>query len=190
MQGACVLLLLGLRLQLSLGLIPVEEEDPAFWNRQAAQALDVAKKLQPIQTAAKNVILFLGDGECASIPSAARILKGQMAGKPGPETPLAMDQFPYLALSKTYNVDRDVPDSAGTTTAYLCGVKTNMRTIGVSAAARFDQCNTTRGNEVTSVITGPRKQVGLGVSFLAGTGSETSMAHRDLCHPQGRQWEW
>ena len=23
-----------------------------------------------------------------------------MAGKPGPETPLAMDQFPYLALSK------------------------------------------------------------------------------------------
>ena len=44
---------------------PVEEKDPAFWNRQAAQALDVAKKLQPIQTAAKNLILFLGDGECA-----------------------------------------------------------------------------------------------------------------------------
>lgn len=44
---------------------PVEEEDPAFWNRQAAQALDVAKKLQPIQTAAKNLILFLGDGEWA-----------------------------------------------------------------------------------------------------------------------------
>ena len=24
----------------------------------------------------------------------------------------------------------------------------------------------------------------------AGTGSETSVAHRDLCHPQGSQWEW
>ena len=98
----------------------------------------MAKKLQPIQTAAKNVILFLGDGECTrpvhplspnnpgaqgcrqaqagprdsdltqSVPSgmgvstvtATRILKGQMAGKPGPETPLAMDQFPYVALSK------------------------------------------------------------------------------------------
>ena len=27
----------------------------------------MAKKLQPIQTAAKNVILFLGDGECARL---------------------------------------------------------------------------------------------------------------------------
>ena len=52
---------------------------------------------------------------------------------------------------------RDVPDSAGTSTAYLCGVKTNMRTIGVSAAARFDQCNTTRGNEVTSVMNRAKK---------------------------------
>lgn len=65
MQGAWLLLLLGLSPQLSLAVIPVEEQDPAFWNRQAAQALDIAKKLQPIQTAAKNLILFLGDGECA-----------------------------------------------------------------------------------------------------------------------------
>ena len=97
----------------------------------------MAKKLQPIQTAAKNVILFLGDGECTKpvhpispppwnpelladqagpgdsnltqcvssgmgVPTvtATRILKGQMNDKLGPETPLAMDQFPYLALSK------------------------------------------------------------------------------------------
>lgn len=32
--------------------------------------------------------------------TAARILKGQMNYKLGPETPLAMDHFPYLALSK------------------------------------------------------------------------------------------
>lgn len=44
---------------------PAEEKDPTFWNHQAAQALDTAKKLQPIRTAAKNLILFLGDGECA-----------------------------------------------------------------------------------------------------------------------------
>uniref|UniRef100_A0A4W2CRC5 Alkaline phosphatase n=1 Tax=Bos indicus x Bos taurus TaxID=30522 RepID=A0A4W2CRC5_BOBOX len=160
MQGACVMLLLGLQLQVSLGLVPVEEEDPAFWNHQAAQALDVAKKLQPIQTAAKNVILFLGDGMGVSMATAAWILKGQMAGKPGPETPLAMDQFPYLALSKTYNVDRQVPDSAGTATAYLCGVKGNYRAIGVSAAARYNQCNTTRGNEVTTVMNRAKKAGG------------------------------
>uniref|UniRef100_A0A9L0JZ94 Alkaline phosphatase n=1 Tax=Equus asinus TaxID=9793 RepID=A0A9L0JZ94_EQUAS len=162
MRGAWVLLLLlGLRLRLSLGVIPgcsparltqpplspwpVEEEDPAFWNRQAAQALDTAKKLQPIQTAAKNLIIFLGDGEygwgCPTV-TATRILKAQMDGKLGPETPLAMDHFPYLALSKTYNVDRQVPDSAGTATAYLC----------------------------------------------AGATRQTSVVQPHLCHPQGSQW--
>ena len=49
-------------------------------------------------------------------------------------------------------MDRQVPDSAGTATAYLCGVKANYKTIGLSAAARLDQCNTTFGNEVFSVI--------------------------------------
>ncbi|KAB0401329.1 hypothetical protein E2I00_017253, partial [Balaenoptera physalus] len=179
-------------------LITVEEKDPAFWNRQAAQALDVAKKLQPIQTAAKNLILFLGDGLSVPPPcspetlgcrqtqggpgdsgltqgvptgmgvptvTATRILKGQMNGRPGAETPLAMDQFPYLALSKTYNVDRQVPDSAGTATAYLCGVKANMKTIGVSAAARYNECSTVRGNEVMSVMNRAKKAGRLGASF-------------------------
>ncbi|KAK1336742.1 hypothetical protein QTO34_002777 [Cnephaeus nilssonii] len=146
---------------------PAEEEDPAFWNHQAAQALDTAKKLQPIQTAAKNLILFLGDGMGVSTVTAARILKGQMNGKLGPETPLAMDKFPYMALAKTYNVDRLVPDSAGTATAFLCGVKTNFLTIGVSAAARYNQCNTTRGNEVISVMNRAKKAGGLGASLPA-----------------------
>ena len=44
-------------------------------------------------------------------------------------------------------MERQVPDSAGTATAYLCGVKTNYKTIGLSTAARFNQCN-----EVFSVM--------------------------------------
>uniref|UniRef100_A0A8D1VUY3 alkaline phosphatase n=1 Tax=Sus scrofa TaxID=9823 RepID=A0A8D1VUY3_PIG len=187
MQGGWVLLLLGLRLPLSLGFIPVEEEDPAFWNRQAAQALDVAKKLQPIQTAAKNLILFLGDGMGVSTVTATRILKAQMNGKPGPETPLAMDQFPYLALSKTYNVDRQVPDSAGTTTAYLCGVKTNMKVIGVSAAARYDQCNTTQGNEVISVMNRAKK-AGKSVGVVTTTRVQHASPAGTYAHTVNRNW--
>lgn len=45
-----------------------------------------------------------------------------------------------------------MPDSAGTATAYLCGVKANEGTVGVSAAAVRSQCNTTKGNEVTSIL--------------------------------------
>lgn len=59
-----------------------------------------------------------------------------------------------------------MPDSAGTATAYLCGVKANYRTIGVSAAARDSQCNTTRGNEVISVMNRAKKAGGLGASLV------------------------
>lgn len=53
---------------------------------------------------------------------------------------------------QTYNVDQQMPDSAGTATAYLCGVKANYGTLGLSAAARRKECGTTKGNEVTSVL--------------------------------------
>lgn len=45
-----------------------------------------------------------------------------------------------------------MPDSAGTATAYLCGVKANYGTLGVNAATTRYDCNATFGNEVTSVL--------------------------------------
>lgn len=45
-----------------------------------------------------------------------------------------------------------MPDSAGTATAYLCGVKANYGTLGVSAATPRGSCRATYGNEVTSVL--------------------------------------
>ena len=44
----------------------------------------------------------------------------------GEEQDLIWDTFPEAALLKTYNVDRQTPDSAGTATAYWTGVKTNF----------------------------------------------------------------
>ncbi|XP_007940076.2 intestinal-type alkaline phosphatase [Orycteropus afer afer] len=194
MQGApgplpplLLMLLLSLGLQPSSGVIPVEEQDPAFWNRQAAVALDAAKNLQPIQTAAKNLILFLGDGMGVATVTATRILKGQLNGSLGPETPLAMDHFPYVALSKTYNVDRQVPDSAGTATAYLCGVKGNYQTIGLSAAARVGQCNTTRGNEVISVLSRAKK-AGKSVGVVTTTRVQHASPAGTYAHTASRDW--
>lgn len=42
---------------------------------------------------------------------------------------------------QTYNVDKQVPDSAGTATAMFCGVKTNYYTAGVDASAVFSTCD-------------------------------------------------
>ncbi|KAG7165233.1 Alkaline phosphatase, tissue-nonspecific isozyme-like 6, partial [Homarus americanus] len=41
----------------------------------------------------------------------------------------------------TYNLDRQVPDSAGTGTAYLTGVKANKGTVGVSGDVHYKDCD-------------------------------------------------
>ncbi len=53
---------------------------------------------------------------------------------------------------QVYSVDFQIPDSAATATAYLCGVKSNLNTVGVSAAARNGVCRSQKGNEVTSIL--------------------------------------
>uniref|UniRef100_A0A8B9L218 alkaline phosphatase n=1 Tax=Astyanax mexicanus TaxID=7994 RepID=A0A8B9L218_ASTMX len=85
-----------------------EEQNPQFWNAKGKEALVTALSLKHNFHLAKNLILFLGDGECMGVSTvtATRILKGQLEGKPGEETVLTMDTFPNLALSKViyYNV--------------------------------------------------------------------------------------
>ena len=71
----------------------------------------------------RNVILFVGDGMGVSTVTAARIFAGQQRGEPGEEGYLSFEEFPHLALVKTYNVDAQVPDSAGTMTALVTGHK-------------------------------------------------------------------
>uniref|UniRef100_A0A673LVP6 alkaline phosphatase n=1 Tax=Sinocyclocheilus rhinocerous TaxID=307959 RepID=A0A673LVP6_9TELE len=129
-----------------------EEQHPNFWYVKGKEALHTSLSMKPNLHRAKNLILFLGDGMGISTVTAARIMKGQMEGKTGEESVLAMDTFPHLALSKTYNVDQQMPDSAATATAYHCGVKANYGTLGLSAAARRKDCSSVKGNEVKSIL--------------------------------------
>ncbi|NXI55172.1 PPBI phosphatase, partial [Chloroceryle aenea] len=184
---ASLTLCLGLWTGLSTAVIPVEEEKPSFWNEQAAAAIKASLNIQPRIGQAKNLILFLGDGFGIPTITATRILKGQEQGNLGPETPLALDAFPYVALSKTYNVDRQVPDSAGTATAYLCGVKGNYQTVGVSAAARYSQCNTTAGNEVVSVLERARR-AGKAVGIVTTTRVQHASPSGTYAHVVNRNW--
>ena len=71
-------------------------------------------------------MLLLGDGMGISTTTATRIYDGQTRGETGEENILSWEKFPYTALSKTYNTDAQVPDSAGTSTAFSCGVKTDI----------------------------------------------------------------
>ncbi|XP_033820815.1 alkaline phosphatase-like [Periophthalmus magnuspinnatus] len=164
-----------------------EERQPSYWNNKAKQALHTALNVQPNMHKAKNVILFLGDGMGVPTVTAARILKGQLAGHSGEETSLVMDTFPHLALSKTYNVDQQMPDSAGTATAYLCGVKANYGTLGVSASAPRSNCSESFGNEVTSILY-RSKQAGKSVGIVTTTRVQHASPGASYAHTPDRDW--
>lgn len=167
--------------------ISEEELHASYWNNKGKQALYTALNVQPNLHKAKNAILFLGDGMGITTVTAARILKGQMAGKSGEETSLVMDTFPYLALSKVYNVDRQMPDSAGTATAYSCGVKANYGTLGVTAATPRGNCNATFGNEVTSVLH-RAKSAGKSVGIVTTTRVQHASPGANYAHTADRSW--
>nr|XP_031361540.1 intestinal-type alkaline phosphatase 1 [Lonchura striata domestica] len=163
------------------------EKTPGYWNKGARRRLELALALQPGAQRAKNIILFMGDGMGLSTVSAARIYKGQLAGSSGEESVLAMETFPHVALAKTYTIDRQVPDSAGTGTAYLCGVKANAKTLGLSGAAVYGKCRTTFGNEVDSVLHRARL-AGKSVGIVTTTRVQHASPGAAYAHSASRSW--
>ncbi|XP_069583122.1 alkaline phosphatase-like [Ranitomeya imitator] len=164
-----------------------QEKTPKFWNDQALQTLKRALDLKPINHRAKNLIMFLGDGMGVTTISAARIYQGQLRKETGEENILEMESFPYVALSKVYNVDAQVPDSAGTGTAYLCGVKANSGTLGVSAATTYGLCETANGNEVKSILH-RAKMAGKSVGIVTTTRVQHASPAAAYAHSAYRGW--
>ncbi|XP_074524436.1 intestinal-type alkaline phosphatase [Halichoeres trimaculatus] len=164
-----------------------DELHASYWNNLGRQALHGALSVHRNVHQAKNLILFLGDGMGITTVTAARILKGQLAGKSGEESSLVMDTFPNVALSKTYNVDQQMPDSAGTATAYLCGVKANYGTLGVTAATPRYNCSATKGNEVASVLK-RAKLAGKSVGIVTTTRVQHASPAANYAHTANRGW--
>jgi alkaline phosphatase len=136
--------------QLSQAVIPPHQtENP--WFKDAASKLEIKPIFRENNTA-KNVILFVGDGMNISTVTAARILEGQLKGLQGEENNLSFDTFPFTGLSKTYNVNAQTPDSAGTMTAMMSGVKTDAGVIGVDEDIVRGDCSTVNGNELTTAL--------------------------------------
>jgi alkaline phosphatase len=107
-------------------------DDKQYWHDYNVKYLKKILSTQQPSKVARNVILFVGDGMSFATIAAGRVLKGQLQGKSGEETELNFESFPYVALSKTYNTNSQVPDSAATATAMFSGVKTSIRSLGLN----------------------------------------------------------
>ena len=115
------------------------------WYQQGSERVqkrkaDLAKIKETAAKKAKNIIFVLGDGMGVSTLTAARIFVGQQQGLLGEEFALSFEGFPYSALIKTYNVDLQTPDSAGTMSALMTGVKTNEGIISLPDSVQRADC--------------------------------------------------
>ncbi|KAK7094252.1 alkaline phosphatase-like [Littorina saxatilis] len=164
-------------------------KEPSFWNNEAKEELHRAlKETDPIVGVAKNVIMFLGDGMGLTTVTAGRILAGQLQGKNGEEHRLML-KFPIDdAFSKTYNVDHQKPVFALTVTELLCGVKTNMGTIGVSAKASRGNCASSEGTHLSSILDWSMAQ-GKSTGIVTTTRVTHATPASTCVHTPERNWE-
>lgn len=160
-------------------------ETAAWWFRDGAAQ---AAARGAMAGRAKNVIVFLGDGMSLTTVAAARILEGQRNGGSGEESRLAWETFPATALSKTYNTDRQTPDSAGTMSAIATGVKTRFGVLSVGQAAARGDCAAGLANPVPTLW-----ELASSAGMSTGVVTTTRVTHATpgatFTHTPERDWE-
>ncbi|XP_018374762.1 PREDICTED: alkaline phosphatase 4 [Trachymyrmex cornetzi] len=165
-------------------------EDMSFWLKSGQETLHKILTEQENENRAKNVIIFIGDGMGLSTITSGRIYVGQLNGQSGEEYQLSFEKFPNTALAKTYNVDKQVPDSAGTATAIFSGVKTKYRMVGLDARAQVNKCDE-QLNELSKLTTVAdwAQQSGMDTGFVTTTRITHATPAGLYAHINHRDWE-
>ena len=172
----------------SAGQAQQVNQSESAWYTDAQAEIERKLARQPITGRAKNVILFVADGNSVGTNYAIRLFDGQKKGGLGDDNILHYENFPYLALVKTYNVNAQTPDSAPTASAMNTGVKSNFTTINVSENAVAGDCSTLAGNELTTfaeVVAAQDKSVGI-VTTTRMTHATPAAVYSKTVH---RDWE-
>ncbi|MFA0791320.1 alkaline phosphatase [Microbulbifer echini] len=135
-----------------LGISNAQSKSSWFEEGQKAVAAASAEEINNTPGAAKNIILFVGDGMGISTVTAARIFAGQKLGLDGEEYQLSFEKMPYAGLVKTYNTNQQTADSAGTMTALVTGVKTKAGVLSVAEDVARGDCTASLDRPLTTSL--------------------------------------
>lgn len=135
--------------------------------------------------AAKNIILFIGDGMGQGIVTATRIKYQKAPGQ------LHMDALPYTAVVKTYSHDSLVTDSAAAATAIGCGAKTLNDVLGQDSTAVAGRKDGRPVECISEIAKKKGKSVGLvtttEITHATPAAFYAKINHRDLATEIGQQ---
>ncbi|XP_043263799.1 alkaline phosphatase isoform X2 [Colletes gigas] len=160
------------------------KEDSKHWQKLSKKELEEALSYKWNTNRATNVIIFVGDGMSPDTITASRIYS---AGETGH---LAWEKFPHIGILKTYNVDKQVPDSASTATALFGGVKTNYEVVGVNANVPLANCTASLNtdNHVDSIVSWALA-AGKDTGFVTTTRVTHATPAPLYAHSADRRWE-
>ncbi len=166
-------------------VLQVPSESPAQWfAKGAATAIEHGSA----KAKAKNIILFVGDGMSLPTVAASRIYEGQLKGMSGEENLLSFETMPYTGFSKTFNTDSQTPDSAGTMTAMITGVKTKMGFLSIDQTANRDNCESSKNAKLTTALE-LAEMAGLSTGVVTTTAITHATPAATYAHTPERNWE-
>lgn len=167
------------------------------WQKAAAEVAQRAAATPTAGQRAKNIILFIGDGMGISTITAGRIYAAQRRAKAaggstpgfegGEESLLSFEELPARALVKTYNSNAQVPDSAGTATAFTTGTKTRIGVLGIRPGQGPETCRTPAAFPKTLGEVAREEKLGLGIVTTTRITHATPAAV--YAHAPSRGWE-
>ncbi|XP_046427031.1 alkaline phosphatase 4-like isoform X2 [Neodiprion pinetum] len=182
--------LIGLSSSHILPDVPTHFEDTSYWMKSGQENLRKILSLHDNENQARNIIIFIGDGMGMTSVTAGRIFQGQKKGGSGEEYKLNFEQFPNTGLSKTYNVDKQVPDSAATATAMFSGVKCRYKVIGLDSKAIFEHCDkTVNKRSRLSTIAEWAQVAGKDTGFVTTARVTHATPAALYAHVNSRNWE-
>ncbi len=173
---------------LALGSAAHAERAQDVWFRAGREAVAERRAQAPASGHAKNVILFVGDGMGLSTITAARILAGQQAGGLGEEHWLSFERLPHTALSRTYNTNQQVPESSGTMTALITGVKTRAGSLSVDETVAHGDFAAVAAHSVPTLIEEAEER-GLATGVVTNTTITHATPAACYSHSPDRDWE-
>jgi alkaline phosphatase len=185
--GIALALLAMTRAAPSGAATPADREADAWFQSGRATVAAVRTRV-PGGAPARNLVLLVGDGMGPSTVTAGRILEGQLRGESGEENRLSFERLPHVALAKTYNTDQQVPDSAGTMTAIISGVKTRAGVLGIDEQVTRGDHEAALEHRVPTLFEEAERR-----GMVTGIVTTTSVTHATpaacYAHSPDREWE-
>ena len=163
-------------------------ESPDFWRAEGRRILARAQRPPNSHTRARNVILFVGDGMGIASVTAAHILQGQQRGQRGEENLLSFERFPSTAFAKTYTVDMQTSESAGTMSAMMTGIKTRGGSISMDQIPVRGTCTNTQEHAVVTLLE-RAEDAGMATGVVSTARITHATPAATYAHVTDRDWE-